>query len=193
MSKNDANEAQLCHCKICGSHQDLGSYDKRALIYKKMKEEQLCFTCAFWKDKIDNPVANREIINGCHYTFHPWIEKPQAFLGHAGSPYYVLRNDGTVARSNNVWFQGNIPERFRTQLPDTAKLITRHAYYKIIDEICFSCPKKGCWDRHHCYFYHKDEYEPDGPYNIVPDNYKIGGEKCALFLDKTKMYLDDQH
>lgn len=180
-------------CKICGAPQNLDSFDQRAIITKKMANEQLCFNCAFWKDKVDNPVPGREIIDGCHYTFHPWIENRHGFMGHAGQSYYILHNDGTVLRSNNVWFQGTIPERFKAMLPDTAKIITKEAYDRISKEGQFHCPKKGCWDRHHCFFYHAEEHEADGPYNIVPDNYKVGGEKCELFLDKSKMYLNDQH
>lgn len=175
-------------CSICGAPMNINEFDTRAIITRKMKKEQLCFSCAFWKDKIDNPVPGREIINGCHYVFHEWVKTPIPFQGSGGYRYYILKNDGSVLRSNNVWFQGNIPERFKEQLPDTARMITKRAFYAIKNIEGFKCSKKGCWDRYHCYFYDKSLEKDCGPWNEIPKSHKVGGEQCESFLNIEKMY-----
>lgn len=175
----------LCH--LCSSPIDLGNYDLKLPLPKKMKDEQLCFTCAFWKDKIDNPLENRQIINGEHYVFNPWIENKQAFMGHGGKEFYIMLADNSVIRSNNVWLQGEIPEMFRLQLPDTAKFITKHAYNKIRHRPYFKCQSKGCWDRYHCFWY-DEGVEIDGPWNVIPEKHKVGDEYCEIFLNKNQVY-----
>jgi len=163
------------------------NYNQKLPLPQVMKKEQLCFACAFWKHLIDNPVPYRQIINGTHWTFNPWSDKPMMFAGHGGRAFYIMLNDGNVLRSNNAWFQGEIPEHFRSQLPDTAKFISRTAYYKIKDQPMFQCQSKGCWDRYHCYWYDKT-VEVDGAWNKIPSNHKIGDECCELFLDKNVVY-----
>ncbi len=180
---------QVCH--LCGAPIELESYDIKAKLVRKMKHEHICFSCAFWTDKIENPSKGREIINGFHYIFSPWNSGEKRFRGLNGSPYYALHNDGTAIRSNNVWVQGRIPDRFRELLPDTAKLITRNAYTKLKDNVLFKCERKGCFDRYHCFFYHADEIEKNGAWNTVPANHVVGSEECELFLDKDKIFIND--
>lgn len=175
-------------CSICGGNINIGEFDIRAILTRKMKAEHLCFTCAFWKDKIDHPVPGREIINGCHYVFHEWLRQPVPFQGSGGHHYYILKTDGSVKRSNNVWFQGEIPERFKRQLPNTARLITKRAYYLIKNMGDFKCCKKGCWDRYHCYFYDHTIEAETGPWNQIPKNHKVGAENCETFLNMNTMY-----
>lgn len=174
-------------CKYCGSQIHLEDYDKKLPLIQMMNNEQLCFSCAFWKNKIDHPTPNRQIINGEHWVFEPWSDKPLLFAGHGGRVFYIMLNDGGVLRSNNVWYQGEIPQHFRESLPDTAKFITRTAYYKMKNQPSFQCQAKGCWDRYHCYWYDMS-LEANGPWNEIPASHKIGDECCESFLDKTKVY-----
>lgn len=176
-------------CSCCGAPMEIDTFDQRASLTIFMRKRQLCFTCAFWKDKIENPHPDREIINGSHYVFHKSLSEHRHFQGFGGTTMYILKNDGTVKRSNNVWFQGNIPDRFRQQLPDTAKFIAKAAYYRIRDNFQFSCNKKGCWDRYDCFFYHPEEMEKQGAWNQVPKNHTPGGECCELFLNKDNVFI----
>lgn len=195
MTNRDATEActnkELCSC--CGVPMEIDTFDQRASLTKLMHKKQLCFTCAFWKDKIENPVPDREIINGSHYVIHEWQSERCHFQGFGGASMYILKNDGTVKRSNNVWFQGNIPDRFKSELSNTAKFITKTAYYKIKENVNFSCNKKGCWDRYNCFFYHPEEMEKQGAWNKVPDSHKPGNECCELFLNKDNVFSKDDN
>lgn len=177
-------------CVYCGAPINIKDFDKKSPVPQIMARERLCFTCAFWKEKIENPHPDREIVNGFHYVINPWLYSRGFFQGFGGKSMYLLRNNGTVTRSNNVWCQGEIPERFRSQLPNTARFITRRAYDKIKNNIYFTCNKKGCWDRYHCYFYDPEQEKANGAWNTIPDNYVVGSEGCELFLDKNKTFIE---
>jgi len=191
MTNNDATKAcankDMCSC--CGAPTELADFDQQAILTIMMRKRQLCFTCAFWLDKIEHPHPDREIVNGLHCIFHQWQKLPH-FSAFRGTTAYILKKDGTVKRSNNVWFQGCIPERFKPQLPDTAKFITKEAYYKIRDNVNFFCNKKGCWDRYNCFFYHKELMEANGAWNKIPESHKTGDENCELFLNKDKVFTE---
>lgn len=103
-------------CKKCGKIFD-ACYHNFGL---EMIERGLCFTCLFWekrkeiKDRHD--VAR---INGTHYQIAR--DDPNAyFKGFGGREFKILFNDGRRVITHNLWCQGNIPERFRDELPDNA-------------------------------------------------------------------------
>lgn len=86
----------------------------------------------FWARWIDRRVNHNDrdedgnrIIRDCagHYVFLPEVKDPteQSFLGFGGRRFKATLADGTVIESNNVWFQGQIPLRYRGLLPDNAE------------------------------------------------------------------------
>lgn len=60
-------------------------------------------------------------VDGQHYTIHP--DKNAGFIGYGGQGFTILFDDGEVVRTNNMWSQGEIPELWRTRLPDNASFI----------------------------------------------------------------------
>lgn len=191
MDYNDAMESCANNnvCRICHTPINFEDYDQKDKIVQLMKRDNLCFCCAFWKDKIYKPSQEREIINGVHYIFYPWIPKKKKSIDIRNDSYYVLHGDGSVRKSNNVTIQGKIPDRFKSRLKDTARFITKYAYNKLKDNVQFSCNKKGCFDRYHCYFYNTDIMERYGAWNKIPSNHVVGSEGCELFLDKDKVFI----
>ena len=171
-------------CSFCGHPIDIDNYDLNLHLPQKMLAERLCYQCAFWKDKAEHPDPNREIINGHHYIFHPYKETKSYFQGMNGRTICIMKTDGTVKCSNDVWHQGEIPERFRCLLPDTAKIIAWHLYRRLSSRTWLKCQRKGCYDRYHCFWYHPELTEPDGPWNIIPDNWVVGGEMCPNYVNK---------
>lgn len=168
-------------CKRCGALVDCTEYNPMSSITKEMESKHLCFHCAYWQGKVNNPNPNQYIINSKCYLFHPYTKSQD-------KTFYVMRNDGTVARSSNICFQGNVPEDFRSELPDTAKFITKQAYTKIQMHPYFRCTSKGCWDRYHCFWYDAS-IETNGPWNVIPPSHRIGGEYCESFLNKNNVYV----
>lgn len=154
-----------------------------------MHDQQLCFTCAFWMDKILNHNICNQIINGELLVFNPYTtSKPSHITFTDNKTVYIQLTDGTVMRSNDIWSQGMVPEQFRSQLPDSAVYITKQAYFNINKHPFFQCHSKGCWDRYHCHWYDPNQ-EVDGPWNEIPTSHKTGDECCESFLDKTKVYV----
>jgi hypothetical protein len=106
-------------CRECGKPSDSHKYKGLNI------PSDLCFRCDFWLGHIsrkDEPESIR--INGEHYRLSTplWEENPQKreFLGFAGRVFLIHFNDGRVVKTNNLWHQGTIPERFRNRLPDNA-------------------------------------------------------------------------
>lgn len=167
-------------CSLCGKTDDLSNYDPSEYLLL-MHKHHVCFHCAFWMDKIQNPPVNREIINGHHYIIHPFAKRPHnVILGFGGHEFYIRRFDGTLIKSNNVWHQGKIPEHFRKDLPDTADFLTLMDFQKLKNDP-YKCMAKGCWDRYHCLRYDQS-CEKDGLFNIIPDSHIPGNEHCPSFV-----------
>lgn len=175
-------------CDLCGEEDNVDEYISSCELLPIMIERHVCFRCAFWIDKIEHPVVGREIINGHHFVVHPFVKRPENVLkGFGGHEFYIRRFDGTLIKSNNVWHQGEIPAHFRSQLPDTAVFLTLMDYQNLVNHP-YKCTAKGCWDRYHCLRYDLS-CESEGPFNKVPDNHKIGSERCPSFIHSTNLIL----
>ena len=191
MSKNTREgRYPALKCSICGNPIDFGEYSIREKIPQIMFQKNLCWECAYWEDKVDNPDPQMEIIDGCYYIFQPWVYMwtPDPFR-QDNRQYYAVRNDKTLVRTNNAITVGRIPERFREKLPNTARLVKRKTWNLLKKNGGTKCSNKGCWDRYHCFFYDLDTEKENGPWNIVPNNHKVGSEKCPIFVNKDAIYI----
>lgn len=180
-----APSTQTCSC--CGTPFELDGFYPSNKLTKKMKAENICFSCAFWKDKIDDPPVNREIIDGQYYIFNPW-GKARNIQGYGSCAMYIVKNDGDIKRSNNVYYQGQVPDCFKDLLPNTAKFITKMAYINIKKRLGFKCQAKGCWDRYHCFWYNTEIEKENGPWNTIPASHRPGEEQCESFINKNDIY-----
>jgi hypothetical protein len=80
-----------------------------------------CFDCSFWLRKIDytEDLADRRVvIDGNHYMISE--VKSTYPRGFNGELFIIQFFDGRIIKTNNLWSQGSIPERFRKMLPDNA-------------------------------------------------------------------------
>lgn len=173
------SEGYTCLC--CGDYVDCGDYNPMSPIPKIMEAAHLCFSCAFWTDKANNPLPGQQIIDGKCYAFKPWGRKSKQ------RSCYLRLSDGTAIRSNSFVDYGTVPKRFMSILPDTAKFITKQAYHRISAHPYFKCKSKGCWDRYHCFWYDMT-LEGNKPWNVIPKNHRVGDECCESFLNKNKVY-----
>ena len=62
----------------------------------------------------------RVIVAGQHYMMGANTSGPKGF---GGSKYTIHFNDGRTVETCNLWYQGEIPERFKAWLPDNARFI----------------------------------------------------------------------
>lgn len=176
-------------CSLCGVPVDLEDYNKKAQMTQAMKQDMVCFSCAYWSKQLNESNDLHQIIDGKLWIFNPWTsqEDKPAYPGHRGEPFYIMLNNKDVMRSNNVQLLGDVPAYFKQSNPDTAQFITGKAYKIIKNHPFFKCQSKGCWDRYHCYWYDESN-EINGPWNVIPQKHKIGDECCEIFLNKTEVY-----
>lgn len=99
-------------CALCGV-----AYDSDAHYgMEEAEKAKRCFLCDFWVRKIQSGKGVR--IAGHHYQIGV---EGSAFPGFSGRRFVILFRDGTKIVTTNLWHQGEIPERFRGELPDNAE------------------------------------------------------------------------
>lgn len=181
-------------CSECGKKiLDFG-FDKNNPIYKIMKERNLCYECAYWLDFIENPPECLEIISGkCYQVFPEQQKTPMKILGSGGKMHYLLRRNGEIEKSNDVWFVSEIPQKYRDRLKDTAWWVEKRVYFKL-RRLPFKCWSKGCMDRYYCYRYdYRREFNENGPFNIPPKEWIKGSEHCKEFVDILEIHDYDEY
>lgn len=107
-------------CKICRS-EIVACYGDRTNI--RMLTKQFCFHCNFWDELVELANTPNSIrVKGKHYMLGPTAgEKVTAcFNGHA---FRIKFDDGRFIATENLWYQGLIPERWLDLLPDNAQFI----------------------------------------------------------------------
>ena len=113
-------------CSICG--QKIKKYygDR---INAQLESSELCFSCLFWTELIK--LSDKSVrFNGVHYTIVQ--EQPSNIsewgwgaedAGFGGQKFKIKFFDGQEVHTNNLWSQGEIPDRFKIQLRDNAHII----------------------------------------------------------------------
>lgn len=93
---------------------------------RAMAKHNCCFTCAFWLEKVEmspSDAARRLIVGGVHHMVAP-EDRNDGFRGFGGYRFKFRRlGQDNVETSTNVWYQGEIPKRFRALLPDNAEWV----------------------------------------------------------------------
>jgi len=107
----------MYNCKECREEYDPNNH-------KGIKD--LCFKCWFWIGHIREVYSSMSVrVGGQHYRLsNPVMADPErAGLGHGGAKFLIEFEDGRVVETNNLWHQGEIPERFSDRLPTNAKFL----------------------------------------------------------------------
>lgn len=131
-------------CPICGRVDDPEEYINSP-IRKIMEEKEVCFHCAFWynihkRDHIKDPSTTPVVVNHSHWSYpslepvhssksHGWTYRPVPTM------HYILFEDGRIAKTNQLWHQGEIPKPFRQLIPNNAVLISREDFCQIRNHI----------------------------------------------------------
>jgi hypothetical protein len=112
-------------CSICGNEDNLNRWVKCNQT-KIMEQENVCFNCAFWLEKIALTDENTVVVNGVRYTIGD-ENSNSPFKGFGGREFNIEFFDGRKVTSHNMWYQGEIPERFRSypELQDNARFIPK--------------------------------------------------------------------
>lgn len=180
-------------CSYCGKQEDLEAFRSiRNPLVSKMRNEQICFDCAYWINWLNNPEPETVTISGKLYKLTtPLVQLPVSKTRARALQFVVKTGTKKVYTATNLILRGIIPTRLSHLIPDQYKFITRDEYRRIIGFDAEMCLSKGCFDRYHCLWYRADIAEPVEPWNIVPKDYQIGDECCPSFINKYKLYHND--
>ena len=110
------------NCKYCNEESELEHIQPAADLYPVMRDEQLCFSCAFWEVHARNHEKGDDaiIVDGDRYHDAGNTDKRGGFMCHGGRKFKIKMDDGRIIETNNLWHQGDIPEFFRERLKDNA-------------------------------------------------------------------------
>lgn len=173
-------------CTYCGKQEDLQLFNTvQSPLVSKMREERLCFDCAYWIRWIENPEPDTIVVS---HKLYKQVEPLRIVnLNQTRSSrmkFLIDIKNRRVYGCIGLILRGTIPSQFYNILPDKYKFITKDEYQRIYRFDADKCLSKGCFDRYHCLWYRPDIAEPNEPWNIIPDDYIIGGEQCPSFINK---------
>lgn len=104
-------------CTFCGR-------EFTQIMEKKAHLREHCFDCYFWLKKANlaqHHLARRVIVKGEHYMIGE--NYPEPFKGFGGRDFSINFHDGRKIKTSNLWYQGEIPKRFKKLLPDNAEFV----------------------------------------------------------------------
>lgn len=182
----EANTPFAYICTRCGKSEDLRNYRVFIDDLQKMMHNQICYDCAYWERISQNPPANYIVCDGELMVVSFDQTSPFKVLLHAYK--YIVTFDGKPMRVNSITSYGRIPEYLKDKFPTNATFINKHQYSQFKDAEGHVCMKRGCYDRYHCFCYHPEIAEPDGPWNKIPEGYQPGWECCPLFINKHEIF-----
>jgi len=112
-------------CSCCG---ELFTTNYCEPTKSELMAQKICFHCHFWKGYVrekDNPKFAR--IKGTHYCVEKSanVGRDVRWNGFGGTKFTVRWMDGRQESTNNLWCQGDIPDRFKNDLPDNAEFINK--------------------------------------------------------------------
>ena len=107
------------HCIICNKEITESKYMNAVLCSPE------CFHVHFWNCIVDEKDKHIIVKGHCYYNGDDKgnTENPK-YLGHAGRRFWIRFKDGRTITTNNLWFNGEIPEAFLDKLPDNAEFYT---------------------------------------------------------------------
>ena len=112
-----------CKFKDCNNTAEYG-VDQIGTEYELFTKTGLSTVCkdhfhdAFWLEEIAQ--GNGVVVEGKHYR----ISKSDSRIkGFGGRKWTIKFHNGTTVETDNLWTQGEIPEKYRTRLPDNAVFV----------------------------------------------------------------------
>lgn len=118
----DTTKIHAFKCSKCGEVQELRfapTTNAKLLFFC------VCFDCNFWREVtilIDDP--NQAIIDGNAYHAEPDNGGNPKWKGFGGRLHKIkFKADGRIVETTNLQYQGEVPERFKADLPDNAEFI----------------------------------------------------------------------
>lgn len=115
-------------CKECGKADYPTSFTPTSPVKKTMDADGVCFECAFWR--VTASKTHETVIDGRIYTIG---NRPQGSQhnGMAGRRFDIEYFDGRTVTTYDLWAGGEIPQRHRETIPDTARFQNGAGFVKV--------------------------------------------------------------
>lgn len=119
-------------CEICGKEIE------KSMYYGSVLCSSECHTEKYWLDRvkaIEKDPYEFTIIDGTCYHFdrdNPIEKDRRGFLGYDGRHFKIKLNDDTTYETNNLWCNGDVPEKYKDKLKDNAVFVK--GYFTLSDE-----------------------------------------------------------
>jgi hypothetical protein len=118
MSTESDVKAPVRVCNGCGKENYSASYSPNCAEKKLIDSMGICFDCAFWE--VRAKLTHETVID--HYLYGVGDQpKGGKYNGMGGRRFDIEYFDGRVVTTYDLWAGGEIPERFRGRIPDTAR------------------------------------------------------------------------
>lgn len=118
-------------CNDCGAENYSVSFTPNCAEKKVIDAEGVCFTCAFWRVAISK--KNDTVIEGRIYSVGDPKRPPGPHNGMAGRRFDIEYFDGRRVTTHDLWSGSEVPERYRQQIPDTARFLGGAGFVRIGD------------------------------------------------------------
>ena len=139
-------------CRICGKLINLEDFDINREIPKLMKAQDVCYSCAFWFNRLeyDKKLENEKKIAVITPDYSHWITRvpgsilmvPSAFGGIYQTKLQPVNTLGVIdedkeklfiIRYNNITHQGTIPEHLRDAFKVNGVILSPQEYKMLED------------------------------------------------------------
>jgi hypothetical protein len=132
-----SDEAKQSHkCRECGEGTREGQWCDSVMV--ELVKRQLCHDCYYWHERIEQieksdpniVVVEEPYNNGTFkeartiYQLVPgqiWKTGRTEWNGFSGAVFTIQFDDGRQVTTNNLWYNGPVPDRFLDRIPANAK------------------------------------------------------------------------
>lgn len=119
-------------CNECGVVDYCTSFTKTSAVKQAMDANGICWECAFWRVEVTKP--HEVVISGRIYSLGNVNKAPGCpHSGMAGRRFDIEFFDGRVVTTHDLWSGGEVPEKHRQQIPDTARFLGGAGFVKAGD------------------------------------------------------------
>lgn len=117
-------------CKDCGEVEFWTAYTATSPEKKLIDSEGICFHCAFWRVKVAE--KHDTVIDGRIYAVG---NRPEGGRnnGMAGRRFDIEYFDGRRVTTFDLWAGGEIPDRYKGRIPDTARFLGGAGFVRVGD------------------------------------------------------------
>lgn len=115
-------------CKDCGAVNYPTSFTPNCAEKKMMDAEGVCFDCAFWR--VAAAKKHETVIAGRIYGVGNGKQGGQ-FNGMGGRRFDIEYFDGRRVTTYDLWAGGEVPDRYATVIPDTARFLGGAGFVKL--------------------------------------------------------------